>query len=837
MFVPYGRIYSLAAYEGLLGVRSCIGAKHSSLSRAAEWDRLALRDRVRPDFHVFTGNDLAIDMVCYGSDYLLGPVGVRAGGVRRARPALGSRRAVVPRAQRPAAVPRRSSRSARRSPRTATTRRCSCSSAVGSTRTRHRPARRDVPTATAPCSPTSRSGWRRCCDRRRDRPGEAPAHDRRAPRPARGARHRRPARRRRRGRPARTARARPSRSSTARPARTPWATGSRCCPWRGGTARPTDDPSDLVRRRWRRFGESGAKLVWGGEAVAVRHDGRANPRQLVIDRTTVDDLAALRAELVGAHVAAHGSDDGLVVGLQLTHSGRWSRPTGASQPRIAYHHPVLDRRVAAEATVVLSDDDLDELVADLRRRGRARGRRRLRLRRRQALPRLPAPRAARRGRPAGRLRRVVRAPHRVPATRGRAHPRPRARRSRSACACRRTTSCPTKPTPTASARRCPTHAEVAATRSVATRRASAIDLTETHRFLDLCRELGIGLVCITAGSPYYNPHIQRPAFFPPSDGYTPPEDPLVGAARMIAATAELARAHPDVAIVGSGLLVPPAVAPPRRAARGAHRRRRVGRHRPRHAQLPAPAGRRPRGPAARDRRGCAARSATAPRRPATVWSRAATRSTTSTRTSLSASSSRRSRRRHGSARVDDIAPGLCSITFRSLTADDVIRRRVPRRRRGHRMGRRRPRAARRRSDDRRARGPQPSTPGVEVVSYGSYLGMAPPTATDDAAVDAVLDTASALGAPMVRIWTEFGVTPASSPAERRRVTERTAALVDRIADARPARRARVPPVHAHRDRGVGHRAPRRARSTRAAHALATRSRALACCRARRARRS
>ncbi|HLM17031.1 MAG TPA: TIM barrel protein, partial [Acidimicrobiia bacterium] len=66
--------------------------------------------------------------------------------------------------------------------------------------------------------------------------------------------------------------------------------------------------------------------------------------------------------------------------------------------------------------------------------------------------------------------------------------------------------------------------------------------------------------------------------------------------------------------------------------------------------------------------------------------------------------------------------------------------------------------------------------------YGSYLGMAPPDGTDDAAVDAVLETASALGAPMVRIWTEFGVTPASGDAERRRVTERTAALVDRIAD-------------------------------------------------------
>ena len=72
MFVPYGRIPSLAAYEAMMGIGSCIGAKHSSLSRQLEWDRLAVRDRVRPEFRVFTGNDLAIDMVMYGSDYLLG---------------------------------------------------------------------------------------------------------------------------------------------------------------------------------------------------------------------------------------------------------------------------------------------------------------------------------------------------------------------------------------------------------------------------------------------------------------------------------------------------------------------------------------------------------------------------------------------------------------------------------------------------------------------------------------------------------------------------------------------------------------------------------------------
>ena len=78
-------------------------------------------------------------------------------------------------------------------------------------------------------------------------------------------------------------------------------------PMEGWDAEADGRPSDLVRRRWRRFGESGAKLVWGGEAVAVRHDGRANPRQLVLDHTTVDDLAALRADLVDAHVTATGA--------------------------------------------------------------------------------------------------------------------------------------------------------------------------------------------------------------------------------------------------------------------------------------------------------------------------------------------------------------------------------------------------------------------------------------------------------------------------------------------------------------------------------------------------
>jgi dihydrodipicolinate synthase/N-acetylneuraminate lyase len=72
MFVPYGRIFSLDTYRALLDIPQCVGAKHSSLSRELEWQRLALRDEIRPEFKVLTGNDLGIDMVMYGSDYLLG---------------------------------------------------------------------------------------------------------------------------------------------------------------------------------------------------------------------------------------------------------------------------------------------------------------------------------------------------------------------------------------------------------------------------------------------------------------------------------------------------------------------------------------------------------------------------------------------------------------------------------------------------------------------------------------------------------------------------------------------------------------------------------------------
>lgn len=72
MFVSFGRIWDLPTFEGLLEIPQLRGAKHSSLSRELEWQRLAVRDARRPDFRVYTGNDLAIDLVMWGSDYLLG---------------------------------------------------------------------------------------------------------------------------------------------------------------------------------------------------------------------------------------------------------------------------------------------------------------------------------------------------------------------------------------------------------------------------------------------------------------------------------------------------------------------------------------------------------------------------------------------------------------------------------------------------------------------------------------------------------------------------------------------------------------------------------------------
>jgi 2,4-dienoyl-CoA reductase-like NADH-dependent reductase (Old Yellow Enzyme family) len=297
-------------------------------------------------------------------------------------------------------------------------------------------------------------------------------------------------------------------------------------------------PTDLVRRRWARFASSGCGLVWG-EATAVRPDGRANPNQLVIGEDTVDDLAGLRALL----------DPAQVVGLQLTHSGRYARPGAEPAPRTAYAHPELDARVGTGPGEVFTDDELDALVE--RYVGAA-------LLARQAgfdfvdvkhchgylLHELLSAHD-RPGRYGGDLtgrttflRSVVagirdRAPDLAIAVRLSAFDLRPFRAGDDGVG---------EPAGTGAYRY--------AFGGDGT--GLGIDLGEAHQLLDLLEELGIGLVGVTAGSPYYNPHVQRPAYFPPSDGYQPPEDPLVGVARQLAATAELTAAHPRLCVVGGG---------------------------------------------------------------------------------------------------------------------------------------------------------------------------------------------------------------------------------------------------------------------------------------------
>jgi len=342
--------------------------------------------------------------------------------------------------------------------------------------------------------------------------------------------------------------------------------GNRWCihPMEGWDGTPNGQPTERTVRRWRHFGVSGAKLIWGCEAVAVRHDGRANPNQLCFRPENVEAFRHLLGELLAAHRQRFGSKatDDLLVGLQLTHSGRFSRPNRKEQaePRIIYHHPVLDEKFAIDPNdhaVVFSDQELAELVdhyvaaarmaqqvgfqfVDIKcchgylghetlsafdRPGPYGGslQNRTRFLRetiaavRSECPGLiigvrismfdfppfrPDPRGGRDGQLGPGI------PHEYPV------PYP-------GFGCNR-------------------------------QDPLQIDLEEPIQFLKLLYEqYGLQLVNLTAGSPYYNPHIQRPALFPPCDGYQPPEDPLLGCCRQILAARQIKQALPQLPMVGS----------------------------------------------------------------------------------------------------------------------------------------------------------------------------------------------------------------------------------------------------------------------------------------------
>ena len=327
--------------------------------------------------------------------------------------------------------------------------------------------------------------------------------------------------------------------------------GNRFCvlPMEGWDGTPEGEPSDLTRRRWRNFGISGAKLIWGGEAVAVRCDGRANPNQLVLSEKTAGAMARLRQELVAAHVDRFGSDRGLLVGLQLTHSGRFARPHagGRPEPLVAYHHPVLDRRFPAGVRL-LSDEELDRLVADFVRAGRLAleagfgfvdvkhchgylGHELLSARTRP-------------GRYGGSfdnrtrfLREIV------------SGLRAEAKGLGIGVRLSAFDTVPWRKDPDGAGQPEPSPGYECAFGLFEGDLGRALD--DARELLRRLDSLGVRWICLTAGSPYYNPHVQRPALFPPSDGYAPPEDPLQGVARQIEAAARLKTEFPHLMFVGS----------------------------------------------------------------------------------------------------------------------------------------------------------------------------------------------------------------------------------------------------------------------------------------------
>jgi 2,4-dienoyl-CoA reductase-like NADH-dependent reductase (Old Yellow Enzyme family) len=334
--------------------------------------------------------------------------------------------------------------------------------------------------------------------------------------------------------------------------------GNRFCihPMEGWDGTEDGRPSEYTTRRWMNFGRSGAKLIWGGEAVAVRREGRANPNQLLLTDATKDRLAELREALVKAHREECGTTDDLLVGLQLTHSGRFCRPNrkDRAEPKILYHHPILDRKFGLPPDYpVLTDGEIRSIIADFHRAARLAAdvgfdfvdikhchgylgheflsaftregpyggsfENRTRFLRevaeglRAEVPELMI---------GVRLSAFDFVPFRPDPARSTDH-RPGPGIPEDYTDCR------------------PYHYAF----GVNPHHPVEVDLTETFRFLELLRELHVPAVNVSGGSPYYNPHIQRPAMFPPSDGYQPPEDPLVGVARQIDVARQVKERFPD----------------------------------------------------------------------------------------------------------------------------------------------------------------------------------------------------------------------------------------------------------------------------------------------------
>jgi 2,4-dienoyl-CoA reductase-like NADH-dependent reductase (Old Yellow Enzyme family) len=334
--------------------------------------------------------------------------------------------------------------------------------------------------------------------------------------------------------------------------------GNRWCihPMEGWDANRDGSPSAHTLRRWRNFGASGAKLIWGGEAAAVRPDGRANPNQTLATAENRAGLAALLGELTSTHRQRFGRTDDMLVGLQLTHSGRFARPNSkALEPKVAYHHPLLDEKFAVDPgddSIVWTDDELETLIDEFLA-------------------------AARLARDVGFQFVDVKACHgyliheflsartRSGQYGGDFEGRTRLlttiiRRIRAELPGLligvRLSVFDTVPFVTSRETGKPMSYEHLLPYSygfgVDPHDPLKIDLAEPLRMIQTLADLGVAMINISCGSPYYCPHLQRPAAFPPSDGYQPPEDPLDSAWRQIDVARQCKAAFANLAMVGTG---------------------------------------------------------------------------------------------------------------------------------------------------------------------------------------------------------------------------------------------------------------------------------------------
>lgn len=297
----------------------------------------------------------------------------------------------------------------------------------------------------------------------------------------------------------------------------------------------------------------------------MRHDGRANPNQLMATEAHLDGLRQLLESLKTGHRESMGDLEGLMVGLQLTHSGRFCRPDPdhGLKPRILYRHPILDRKFGLDPNddrYVFSDDEIDALIGDYIR-------------------------AARTAQQAGfdfvdvkhchgYLGHEFLSAHARPGKYGGSFEN-RTRFLRTIVEGIRAEAPGLNiairlslfdfvPFRDDEGSRSGAQLGVGVPEAfedalpyrygfgVDPNNPIRMDLAEPMRLIELLRSLDITLVNLTAGSPYYNPHIQRPALFPPSDGYRPPEDPLVGVNRQIQAVRQIKQHFPEMTLIGTG---------------------------------------------------------------------------------------------------------------------------------------------------------------------------------------------------------------------------------------------------------------------------------------------